>query len=400
MSPRYALGNAQNSFQTQMQGQQDKLNAAMAAQGSQRPPGSAGQNPQAGMNAQSMFTGQLGGQTAPPPSPTGSGQNRMGDIALQSASIGPSRFYDTSQGGSGGSDYSSSNPLGGSPAQGTYGDILNRLGQMGGNSWNNLADMNTWLNGGTRSAAEDYMNNFVVPYGNLMNNQQTQALNAWQAQNGLTEQQRVNTNAMNIANQQQALSQAGFNFATGPQFQQSINQFNRQQALAQQTQNQNFALGQGQNAYNAQNVANQFALGKQQNANQLTNYNQQFTLGNAANANTAQNNANNFALGQQANANTLTNYNQQYDLGKVANANNTQANSNQLYNYQQQALLGQGQLGFQNRQLDTQNTFNYKQLAQDAALAREKYANDVLNQRYSTFGRAQAPNARALLSWR
>lgn len=108
---------------------------------------------------------------------------------------------------------------------------------------------------------------------------------------------------------------------------------------------------------------------------------------------------------------------QNYSLGLGQNANQAQANAalaaryqgqtqneaganqNALLNIQNQYALGQGALGFQNRELDTNEAYRRSQLSQEADLTREKFKNDLVQSRYSAFGRAAAPNARALRSW-
>jgi hypothetical protein len=61
--------------------------------------------------------------------------------------------------------------------------------------------------------------------------------------------------------------------------------------------------------------------------------------------------------------------------------------------------LGRGQLGLGNRQLDVDSQLRSRQLSQEADLTREKFQNDLTQSRYQAFGRAQAPNAKAVRSW-
>jgi hypothetical protein len=75
------------------------------------------------------------------------------------------------------------------------------------------------------------------------------------------------------------------------------------------------------------------------------------------------------------------------------------ANANARYGVDVQRELGQGDLGYKNRQLDTDEAYRRSALAQEGAIARERMATDSMNQRYATFGRAQAPSTRAMRSF-
>jgi hypothetical protein len=65
-----------------------------------------------------------------------------------------------------------------------------------------------------------------------------------------------------------------------------------------------------------------------------------------------------------------------------------------------QLELGQGQLGFQNRELDVTDAFRREQLGTQSQLERERLAADTLSNRYQVFGRAQAPNTRMAQGFR
>jgi hypothetical protein len=104
-------------------------------------------------------------------------------------------------------------------------------------------------------------------------------------------------------------------------------------------QEQNYDLGQGQNANQATSIANQFSLGKEQNANQAKSIANQFSLGQSQNANAAHANdqqfglgmyraGNDFSLGSEQNANTAQNNWYNYNLGQGQNANTAAANQN------------------------------------------------------------------------
>lgn len=278
--------------------------------------------------------------------------------------------------------------------KGSPSDLLQNIASGG----NNIATPGQWT-GQNRDLLESYMGNFFTPFVNAQNAQEAQRFNEYNAGQQMSEQQRVNSGQMDIAQQAQNLQRQGFDFASGPQFQQAISQFNQQQGLANTTQQNTNAYQMGQNQYNAANVANQYKLGNQANQNTAQNNAWNYSLGQGANqnqsqanANTAQNNAWNYNLGQGANSNQATQNANTLQLGMGQNQNAANQNANTL-------ALGQGQLGYQNRQLDTTNAFNQQQLAQDAALTREKYGNDLTQARYAAFGRAQQPNSRAALSW-
>jgi len=132
---------------------------------------------------------------------------------------------------------------------------------------------------------------------------------------------------------------------------------------------------------NRYGIDQQTGLGRQQDATNRYGMDQNYSLGLGQNANQAQANA---ALAQRYQGQTQ---------------NEAVANQNSLLNIQNQYALGQGALGFQNRELDTNEAYRRSQLSQEADLTREKFKNDLVQSRYSAFGRAAAPNARALRSW-
>lgn len=254
-----------------------------------------------------------------------------------------------------------------------------------------------------------------------------------------------NANDFSVANQANATNRYGLDLS------------NQQQMRADSTNrygmDQQFQLGQGQNANTrygmdlsnqqaqATNQTNRYGLdlqnqqgirtdstnrygmdlsNQQAQATNATNrygMDQQYNLGNQQNQNTR------YGMdltNQQAQATNATNrfgIQSQYDLGMGQNANQAYANQaqaqryqgqtqneaganqNSLLNIQNQYALGQGGLTFQNRELDTNEAYRRQQLSQEADLTREKFKNDLTQSRYSAFGRAAAPNARALRSW-
>lgn len=367
--------------------------AQMSTQGSAYQPGSYGTqgapNFQGGGFSAQAAGGYPGGPTNPPM--TGMGTPPQGPQNMTPSSMS-------------GAYQPSSNLYGGGQA----GDPMNILQQLQNGGWN-LNNPATWQ-GQAKDNLESFMGNYFVPYINASNSVEAQRNNEYNAAANLAEQQRTNTANIGLAQQGQDLQRDAFGFASGPQFQAGLDQFNRNLGLQTQAQkdtaayqqgqnsnqllglNQNYSLGQAANANTAQNNSWNYALGQQQNANTLTGLNQNYDLGKVQNANAAQNNANTLQLGQAANANTAQNNAWNYALGQGQNQNAANANNNTL-------TLGQGQLGYQNRQLDTTNSFNRDQLAQDATLAYAKNANDLTQARYAAFGRAQAPNSRAALSW-
>ena len=127
----------------------------------------------------------------------------------------------------------------------------------------------------------------------------------------------------------------------------------------------------------------------------------EFTLGQQANANNRYGMQNDYNLGLGRNSNELLGIQNQYNLGRQANNTNQYSAETDRTNVGNQYSLGQGQLGFQNRELDVNDVFRNKQLGQEADLTREKFGNDLMQSRYQSFGRAVQPGqgAKMLRSW-
>jgi hypothetical protein len=87
-------------------------------------------------------------------------------------------------------------------------------------------------------------------------------------------------------------------------------------------------------------------------------------------------------------------------LGQQANQNTAYGNQTSRMNVNNQYTLGQGQLGFQNRELNVNDAYRSRALTQEADLTRAKLDNDLTNTRYQVFGRAKAPNTKMAQSWR
>lgn len=219
----------------------------------------------------------------------------------------------------------------------------------------------------------------------------------------LGQQANANTaqnNAWNYELGQGSLANQAQNNAWNYELGQGANA-NNAQANANTAQNNawNYQLGQGRNSNELLGIQNQFALGQQANSNNLLGIQGQNQRYQGQTANEQYANQTNRQLGQQANANTLLGIQGQNARYQGQTANEQFANQTALTGVQNQYALGQGQLSFQNRQLDTTNSFNDRQLAQQADLTREKYKNDLTQSRYSAFGRAATPNQRATQSW-
>jgi hypothetical protein len=175
----------------------------------------------------------------------------------------------------------------------------------------------------------------------------------------------------------------------------------QQQANTQQygaeTQRQ---LGLGSLGVDQQRANQDFMLG---NRNADTNYYQAQTgrqSVNYDNANTQYANQTTRQLGQGQLQNQGFS-NQTERIGTLGALQNTQyGNQTNRMNVNNQFTLGQGQLGFQNRELDVNDAYRYRQLQQEADIQRERMQADLTNQRVATFGRTKAPNTRMAQSFR
>jgi len=298
--------------------------------------------------------------------------------------------------------------------------------QKWASGWNgDLSNAGKYGDENFRNLAEGYANYYAIPYLNSLMADRTQGFNEAQFGANFNETQRVNNLQYGLAQRGSDREDASLKFAMDTnardftegqrQFNQTLGQnqygletnrmgVNNQLTLGLgQNQNEarriandltlgqgqlalggrnaditaqnnawNYALGQGANANEATQIANQFALGKGANANQLLDINNQFALGKQQNANQQFANQtgrmdvqNQFTLGKEQNANTLTGLNQQYALGLGQNATAAAAqqalaqfqqgqNTNQAYanttgrmDVQNQFTLGQGQLANQ-----------------------------------------------------
>lgn len=223
---------------------------------------------------------------------------------------------------------------------------------------------------------QSYMN-YASTLSNMNLAQQQQGYNEYSGQQNFGEQQRVNTSQMELAQQAQELERQGFGFAQ--------NKF-AQELAAQQQQ---FGVTSGQSQ---QSLDNQYALGNRQvdatNQNNRWNYD----VGMGQNTNTADRNRNDFTLGQGQLAGQNQNNVWDYEVNRQ-NADTGRLTANN------QSALGQGQLSHQGRELDVNDAYRRQALAQEADLTQKRLANEMTQSRYSTFGRAQAPNARMNRSW-
>lgn len=65
-----------------------------------------------------------------------------------------------------------------------------------------------------------------------------------------------------------------------------------------------------------------------------------------------------------------------------------------------QQELGRGQLGLDTRRFASDEDYRNRALQQEADLMKQRMANEMTQSRYASFGRSQAPNFRAMNSWR
>lgn len=234
--------------------------------------------------------------------------------------------------------------------------------------WNSggQGELSKYMDENYRNAAEGYANYHAIPYANALQAQQTQRDNMTQFGATHGETVRGNTHAMGIADR--ASGREDMALAYGQQ--NNIRDFGE----AQRQYNQGFGLEQelGRGQLSATNYANQTNRTQVNNANLI-----------------------------QQEQNRIAQYEAQTGRQDVEGRQRLDqfANDTARMGVQNQYNLGQGQLGFQNRQLDTDEAYRRTALGQEGAIARERMATDSMNQRYATFGRAQAPNMRAMRSW-
>jgi hypothetical protein len=223
-----------------------------------------------------------------------------------------------------------------------------------------------WDQEGMRNAAEGETNYGFVPYMNAMQAQQTQRDNMTQFGVTSAEQARLNTHGMGIADQG-----------------------SRREDLA-------LSLGQKNNerdaAYNMKAGDRQFGLESELGRGNLARDN----YANQTNR-TAVNNTN---LIQQE-QNRISRYEAETGRTDVVGRQKLDQFANETGRLTAEGNIAyqKNQLGFENRRLGMDDSYRRDALGQEGAIARERMATDSMNQRYATFGRASAPNTRAMRSW-
>jgi hypothetical protein len=277
---------------------------------------------------------------------------------------------------------------------------------------------------GFRNMMEGFTNYGFNPYMNALMAQRTQQMNEQFGGWDRNEQARVNSGQMDLAYRGSAREDEAL-------------------AFGQKTNQRDF--GEAQRQFNAQQGLDAMwktgQLSAQEYANETARISAQGQIGNDKYANeTGRMGVNNqLELGRGAlendrfnNDTTRRNVDQQYDLGLGGLENQRYANQTQRdlgqgqlsndgrridndFSLGQGRLgldrdlgqgrlgldteLGRGQLGVQNRELNVRKQMQRSQLEQEADLTREKFQNDLTQSRYQAFGRAQAPNAKAVRSW-
>jgi hypothetical protein len=223
-----------------------------------------------------------------------------------------------------------------------------------------------YKNGDNREAMESYSRDYAVPFFNAALAERTQGYNERADTRNFGETQRLNTHGMGLADRGSAREDLALSYGQ----KNNVRDFGE----AQRQYNQGFGLEQelGRGTLAATNYANQT------NRNQVNNQN----------------------LIQQE-QNRIAQYEAQTGRQDVEGRQRLDQFSNDTarMGVNNQMTLGQGQLGFENRRLDVDDAYRQKALSQEGAIARERMASDSMNQRYATFGRATAPNARAVRSW-
>ena len=158
-----------------------------------------------------------------------------------------------------------------------------------------------------------------------------------------------------------------------------------QYGLGQRQLENEWQLGSGNLAREWQKQGNDYAI-----AQQRVNLDQMLGSGQITNQ-------------QYANETARLDAQNQYALGQGQQEMEWQLGSGNLARQWQQMAneyaLGQGQLNFQNTGQGLDEAYRRSALQQEAELTRQRLQNEMTQSRYSAFGRAQAPNARAQMSW-
>lgn len=277
-----------------------------------------------------------------------------------------------------------------------------------------------YANEGNRNTMEGYSSLYAVPMFNAAMAARTQDYNELSGDRNFGEQQYLNRGQMDLAYRGSGREDLALKYGQENNvrdFGETQRQFNQGFGLQQELGRGNLAatnfandtqrqLGQQQNAiadYEAKtgriDVEGRQKLDAFRNDTERQNVNNQFSLGNAANANNRYATDVEKLLGQGALSNQAFANQAQAQRYQGQTTNEAFANQTALQNVQNQFSLGQGQLGFQGRELDVNEAFRRSQLAQDADLTREKFKNDLMNTRMATQGRAAGPNQRAVRSW-
>lgn len=244
---------------------------------------------------------------------------------------------------------------------------------------------------GFRNMMEGFQNYFATPMFNQYLADRTQGYNEFADARNFTEQQQINDFNELMARQASGREDRALDFGMRTNqrdFTEGQRQFNATNA------NERFGLDT-----NRMDVQNRLALGQGQLSNDRRGQDINRELGLAGiNQDRYDTDA---RTRVDMRGHDIT---RELGLGSLANdkariGNDRFANETGRMDVQNRMTLGQGQLGFQNRELDVNDAFRRQQLAQDADLSRERMKNDLTQTRYQTFGRSAAPNFRAAMSW-
>jgi hypothetical protein len=280
---------------------------------------------------------------------------------------------------------------GASGGPGRAGQILDQWGTTNNPVGPDYSRPGWYKNGDNREAMESYSRDYAVPYFNAALAKQTQDYNQSSDTRNFGETQRVNTHGMGLADRGSAREDLALSYGQ----KNNVRDFGE----AQRQYNQGFGLEQelGRGTLAATNYANQT------NRNQVNNQNliqqEQNRIAQYEAQTGRQDVEGRQRLDQFSNDTARMGVNNQLRLGEGQLKNDSYNNETTRLGVNNQMTLGQGQLGFQNRQLDTDEAYRRTALTQEGAIARERMATDSMNQRYATFGRASAPNTRAMRSW-
>jgi len=280
--------------------------------------------------------------------------------------------------------------------------------------------------------ADRYATNYGVPMGNLLLQEQAQRANEQQFGATFGEQQFINRDqsALNWAGsrredigldygiwsdqanrdmtQQQFGATMGLNYAQLGQ-QGDIASMQNQTAL-KGLENQ-MGIASMQNQTSLRGLENQMSIAGMQNQTELAGQRNQYGIASMQDK-TNQMGINVGAQSQKHAVDTAARTAAAelgLDYAKLSQDQKQFVDSLALQKLTQQQTYGiqQGQLGVQQgaeqrlgRQQSLDEAFRRAQMTQEAQLMRENYANQMMQSRYSAFGRAQAPNFRNVASWR